>query len=75
MTGDYTANPMVVDLNAKIAERAHRLWESEGQPHGRAVDHWLRAEAELAVCPAPKVATAGPKPSTPKQLPSKGKQR
>jgi hypothetical protein len=32
----------------RIAERAHRHWEVEGQPEGRDVEHWLRAEAEDA---------------------------
>jgi hypothetical protein len=31
----------------KISERAHRLWEEEGQPAGRDVDHWVRAEREV----------------------------
>jgi hypothetical protein len=31
-----------------IAERAYRFWEIEGRPEGQEVDHWLRAERELA---------------------------
>jgi hypothetical protein len=31
-----------------IAKRAYALWEFEGRPHGRDVDHWLKVEAELA---------------------------
>lgn len=42
---------------ALVAERAHRIWESEGRPEGAALDHWLRAEAELAA-EAPKRRTA-----------------
>jgi len=30
----------------RIRERAYHLWESDGQPHGRAVEFWERA-AEL----------------------------
>lgn len=30
----------------KIAERAYRIWEAEGKPSGREMEHWLRAEAE-----------------------------
>ena len=30
-----------------IAERAHKIWEQEGQPLGQDLDHWLRAEQEL----------------------------
>ncbi len=34
---------------AQVAERAYCIWESEGRPEGRALDHWLRAESDLAV--------------------------
>jgi hypothetical protein len=38
-----------------ISRRAYAIWESEGCPEGRAVDHWLRAETELAaMTPAAK---------------------
>jgi hypothetical protein len=43
---------------AQVAERAHRIWESEGRPEGAALDHWLRAEAELAA-EGPKRRSAG----------------
>lgn len=32
----------------KVRERAYAIWESEGCPEGREVEHWLRAEAEVA---------------------------
>jgi hypothetical protein len=28
------------------AARAYSIWESEGRPHGRDVQHWIQAEAE-----------------------------
>jgi hypothetical protein len=31
----------------QIAKRAYALWEQEGRPDGRDLDHWLQAEAEL----------------------------
>ena len=31
----------------EIAARAYELWEAAGRPHGRAVEHWLLAEAQL----------------------------
>jgi hypothetical protein len=31
-----------------IAERAYLIWENMGRPEARALEHWLRAEAELA---------------------------
>ena len=36
-----------MDLLQHIRERAYQLWEEEGRPEGRAVDHWLKAEHEL----------------------------
>jgi hypothetical protein len=30
-----------------LEERAYQLWEAEGRPEGRALDHWLLAEADL----------------------------
>ena len=34
-------------LRQRIEQRAYEIWENEGGPHGRDVDHWLRAEAEI----------------------------
>lgn len=31
-----------------IRERAYGIWEREGRPHGRELEHWLQAESELA---------------------------
>ena len=31
----------------EIAKRAYSIWEAEGRPDGRDIDHWLRAEAEI----------------------------
>jgi hypothetical protein len=38
---------MTPDRHAEIAKRAYSLWELEGRPTGRDIEHWLRAEAEL----------------------------
>jgi len=32
----------------QIRERAYQIWEREGRPHGKSVEHWLQAEAEIA---------------------------
>jgi Protein of unknown function (DUF2934) len=32
----------------RIQERAYEIWEKAGRPEGKAVEHWLRAEAEIA---------------------------
>jgi hypothetical protein len=31
-------------VEREIAETAYYIWEKEGHPHGRELDHWLRAE-------------------------------
>ncbi|WP_119459241.1 DUF2934 domain-containing protein [Rhodospirillaceae bacterium SYSU D60014] len=35
------------NLEAKIKERAYQLWEGEGRPHGKHLEHWRRAEQEV----------------------------
>jgi len=48
----------------EIAKRAYALWEQEGRPHGRDLEHWGRAERELTVpgseLSAGSVSTASP---------------
>ena len=34
------------DDKQRIRERAYELWEREGRPHGRHMDHWVQAEQE-----------------------------
>ena len=34
-------------LYEQVERRAFELWEREGRPAGRALDYWLRAEAEI----------------------------
>ena len=44
------AQPRSVELVARhtsIAQRAYQLYEMQGRPHGRALDHWLQAEREI----------------------------
>lgn len=33
-----------MDDKSRIREWAYQLWEKEGRPTGRALDHWLEAE-------------------------------
>jgi len=47
-------------LRARTAARAYAIWESEGRPHGRDHEHWLRAEREIA-------AEASPSQPSPKR--------
>jgi Protein of unknown function (DUF2934) len=37
-----------------IRERAYLIWVDEGRPHGRDLDHWLRAKWELERQSGPK---------------------
>lgn len=34
--------------NRMVQERAYEIWEREGRPDGQEMNHWLRAEAEIA---------------------------
>lgn len=36
------------EQNRLIAERAYEIWEEENRPEGKNVEHWLRAEQEMA---------------------------
>lgn len=55
---------MMADRHAEIETRAYSLWEQEGQPEGKSLEHWLRAESqvewernsEAAAAPNPLVA-------------------
>jgi hypothetical protein len=38
---------MADERNRRISEHAYRLWEQEGQPADRALDHWVEAERQL----------------------------
>ncbi len=37
----------VLDEEA-VRRRAYEIWQAEGQPDGRALEHWCRAKAEFA---------------------------
>ena len=47
--GDLQAMTMDIAevLRKQVEERAYALWESEGKPHGRDLDHWRQAESEI----------------------------
>jgi Protein of unknown function (DUF2934) len=44
------ANGELVNGNRseRIRERAHQIWEREGRPEGRELEHWRQAEQEIA---------------------------
>jgi hypothetical protein len=37
-----------MDKQAEIAECAYYIWLIQGCPEGKALEHWLQAEAEVA---------------------------
>ncbi len=37
------------ELSLRISERAYEIWQQQGEEDGHDVDHWLRAEAEIAL--------------------------
>ena len=43
---------MSTQQSPSTAERAYLIWEQMGRPEGQALEHWLKAEAELAAKPA-----------------------
>jgi hypothetical protein len=52
------------ELEMKIRQRAHEMWEGESRPYGLAERHWLEAEREVteeaenaATAPAPAQGT------------------
>jgi DUF2934 family protein len=46
---------METDEEQAIRERAYFMWESEGRPEGRAMDHWQRASDEMPFVDEEKV--------------------
>lgn len=49
------------NLEARIREKAHKLWEQDGRPEGRAAEHWERARTLVAI----EDDRTGLKPATP----------
>ena len=50
-TNSDLASPVSPDLRAEVEKRAYEIWLNEGGGHGCDLDHWLRAERELAERP------------------------
>ena len=38
---------MITDRRDAIEAHAYAIWEREGRPDGKDLEHWLRAEAEV----------------------------
>jgi Protein of unknown function (DUF2934) len=62
-----------------IRKRAYEIWEREGRPHGRDLEHWQLAMVEFySINSAAPAATNGeiaqaPKKAAPKKTPAKAK--
>jgi hypothetical protein len=52
-----------------IKARAYAMWEEEGRPEGKHLEHWTRAAQEFGGSPAPAEA---PEPAPKRNGPSKG---
>jgi hypothetical protein len=39
---------MEPEIEARIRARAYAIWEKEGKPDGRHLEHWLRAKRLVA---------------------------
>jgi len=57
-----------------IRERAYHIWEREGRPHGRALNHWLEAQTVVGIdlLQSTSSAPAASRSSTTKRAASKG---
>lgn len=82
--GERGKTGMEIDETA-IRDRAYLIWEREGRPHGRHLDHWLQAHWELlgeaakqtatpaAKAPAKKRASTAKTPAKPAAKPAPAK--
>jgi hypothetical protein len=50
-------------LHKQVEERAYALWESQGRPHGRDLDHWRQAESDLMAANSAELAPKPPGPA------------
>lgn len=48
------------ELRRRIEARARELWAAAGRPEGRELEHWLRAEEELAPYAVPAAGEEDP---------------
>jgi hypothetical protein len=41
-------DPATTDRRAKIRARAYAIWEQEGRPDGKQLEHWVQAKRLIA---------------------------
>lgn len=57
------------DQETQIAKRAYAIWERDGCPSGRQIEHWLQAELEIARTePAMRNRTRADRATRPSEL-------
>jgi hypothetical protein len=62
-----------MSIRHTIQERSYLIWEREGRPHGRNLEHWVMAEAELSAEQAePKAASVKRPAASPKAAAKSG---
>lgn len=64
---------MTEEQHHTIALQAYLLWEQEGYPDGRCLDHWLAAEHLVLAPPRSKKKTVVAKPKARRTAPAKKK--
>ena len=52
-------------IEERIRTRAYELWEAEGRPDGREIDHWLQAVHDVAAGRPADGRTAAPRSRVP----------
>lgn len=52
----------------RVRLQAYRIWLDEGRPDGRAVEHWVRAEEEIAFIDRVRGGATPPPSAEPPEL-------
>jgi hypothetical protein len=52
----------VPDEEDKIQRRAYAIWEDEGRPEGRHLEHWRQAVQEIGAAAPVEPAASSPEP-------------
>ena len=45
------------DMEERVRQRAHELWEQAGRPEGQQEQHWQQASQEISVAAEPNLST------------------
>lgn len=68
---------MTADLEDKIRQRAHAIWEQNGRIDGQAEQHWLQAQADILASSMAEtlndMARTPAAKAPPKRAPAKGR--